>query len=1007
MADSKVSQLTAATTPLAGTELVYLVQGGNSRRATAQDIAGLVPGADLTYDAATRLLSSSTGADVTLPVATASLPGLMAAADKALTDALIAAGVTAAGSVVTIPHIHGDLAGSVYIHVKNTSGGQLVKGTPVRVTGAVGDTTTLEVAAADATTVGTMPAIGILGDTLANNGTGHAVVGGELTGLATGSYSIGQALYVASGGGLTGTKPTIGTVQQVAIVGRVHASTGSVTVTIGAQLSPNWDTAYSERLRWDGGATGLDAATGRASLGLGGAATLNVGTTAGTVAAGDDSRITGALSAATAATTYQPLDSDLTSIAALTTTAFGRSLLTQADAPATRSTLGLGSLATQSGTFSGTSSGTNTGDVTLAASVADVLSVSGQELQADDPGADRLVFWDDSAGKLTHLTLGTNLTITGTTLDAAGGSTDLGYTASTRLLTSSTGADVTLPLATTSDPGLMAAADKAKLDGVAAGATANSTDAQLRDRSTHTGTQSASTITGLATVATTGAYADLTGKPTIPAAADAAPLALGAAAAIGTSTDYAREDHVHARPSASDIGAAASGAITGSGLTMATARLLGRSTASTGAVEEISVGSGLSLSGGTLSATGGGGGGLTHFVESESTASPNATVPVDALTATDASYTNIDVAIVAKGTGALLAQVPDGTTAGGNKRGTRAIDWQRARSSPSQVASANASAIGGGTENTASGAASVVSGGQLCTASANWSAIAGGHSNTASSSYSFVGGGLNNTAQTNTHATVCGGNGNTASGLYAFVGGGNANSATASRAVVIGGDTNSCSGSHTLIGGGYNHNASGSYSFMGGGVSNVISSNYSGICGGSNNTANGENSFISGGSYGNTRSITGYHVFPACSAPISSAAGRTQSALLLLGRQTTDATATVLTSNTSAAGTTNQVILPNNSAYSFSGEVIAGVTGAGDTARWTINGAIKRGASAATTAMVGTPTVTMTHNDAGAAAWTVAVTADTTNGGIKVEVTGAASTTIRWVCKINTTEMTF
>ena len=239
MADSKVSQLTAATTPLAGTELVYLVQGGNSRRATAQAIASLVPGTDLSYDAATRLLASSTGADVTLPVATASLPGLMAAADKALTDALIAAGVAAAGSVVTIPHIHGDLAGSVYIHVKNTSGGQLVKGTPVRVTGAVGDTTTLEVAAADATTAGTMPAIGILSDTLANNATGHAVVGGELTGLATGSYSIGQALYVASGGGLTGARPTSGTVQQVAIVGRVHASTGSVTVTIGAQLSPN------------------------------------------------------------------------------------------------------------------------------------------------------------------------------------------------------------------------------------------------------------------------------------------------------------------------------------------------------------------------------------------------------------------------------------------------------------------------------------------------------------------------------------------------------------------------------------------------------------------------------------------------------------------------------------------------------------------------------------------------------------------------------------------------
>jgi hypothetical protein len=162
-----------------------------------------------------------------------------------------------------------------------------------------------------------------------------------------------------------------------------------------------------------------------------------------------------------------------------------------------------------------------------------------------------------------------------------------------------------------------------------------------------------------------------------------------------------------------------------------------------------------------------------------------------------------------------------------------------------------------------------------------------------------------------------------------------------------------------------------------------------------------------GGARGTTRSIVGYHVFPACNVPIANTDGITQSALLLLARETTNATATVLTSNTSAASTTNQVILPNNSAYSFSGEVIAGVTGAGDTARWTINGAIKRGANAASTTMVGTATVTMTHNDAGAAAWLVAVTADTTNGGIKVEVTGAAATTIRWVCRISTVEMTY
>jgi hypothetical protein len=58
---------------------------------------------------------------------------------------------------------------------------------------------------------------------------------------------------------------------------------------------------------------------------------------------------------------------------------------------------------------------------------------------------------------------------------------------------------------------------------------------------------------------------------------------------------------------ASDLGAAASGSITTSGLTQATARILGRTSSSTGAVEEIQIGSGLSLSAGELSATSSGG----------------------------------------------------------------------------------------------------------------------------------------------------------------------------------------------------------------------------------------------------------------------------------------------------------------------------------------------------------------------------------------------------------------
>lgn len=44
---------------------------------------------------------------------------------------------------------------------------------------------------------------------------------------------------------------------------------------------------------------------------------------------------------------------------------------------------------------------------------------------------------------------------------------------------------------------IMTAAERTKLAGIATGATANATDAQLRDRATHTGTQAIATVTGL------------------------------------------------------------------------------------------------------------------------------------------------------------------------------------------------------------------------------------------------------------------------------------------------------------------------------------------------------------------------------------------------------------------------------------------------------------------------------------------------------------------------------
>ena len=271
------------------------------------------------------------------------------------------------------------------------------------------------------------------------------------------------------------------------------------------------------------------------------------------------------------------------------------------------------------------------------------------------------------------------------------------------------------------------------------------------------------------------------------------------------------------------------------------------------------------------------------------------------------------------------------------------------------------------------------------------------------------------------HGVVVGGGNNQATGSYSFIGGGgdagssgNRNVASGDWSVVVGGRSNTASGQGSFVGGGgyyagivFANTASGAHSTIAGGLSNSTSGLGGFIGGGYANVANGNYSSIVGGARSITRGIDGYVTFGPHVNPISDSNGVSQTSILIVARQTTDATATVLTSNTSAASTTNQVILPNNSAYYFRGEVISGVTGGGNTKGWFIEGVIKRGANAASTALVGTPTVTSSYADAGASTWTIALTADTTNGGLAVTFTGQAGTTIRTVCRINTVEMTY
>ena len=297
---------------------------------------------------------------------------------------------------------------------------------------------------------------------------------------------------------------------------------------------------------------------------------------------------------------------------------------------------GLGSLATQSGTFSGASSGTNTGDQTITltgevtgsgtgsfAATVDNAAVIGKVLSGYTSGAGTVAATDSILQAIQKLNGN----------DAA-------------FLTSATAATTYQPL-------------KANLT-----ALGNNNPAYYLARANHTGTQAAATITGLGSLATqsgtfsgassgtntgdqtitltgevtgsgTGSFAATvdnaavigkvlsgytSGAGTVAATDsilqaiqklngnDAAFLTSATAAttyqplkanltALGNNNPayyLARANHT-----GTQAGSTVTGALTASGMTMATARILGRSTASTGAVEEFAL-LGLAFNGANL-----------------------------------------------------------------------------------------------------------------------------------------------------------------------------------------------------------------------------------------------------------------------------------------------------------------------------------------------------------------------------------------------------------------------
>jgi hypothetical protein len=152
------------------------------------------------------------------------------------------------------------------------------------------------------------------------------------------------------------------------------------------------------------------------------------------------------------------------------------------------------------------------------------------------------------------------------------------------------------------------------------------------------------------------------------------------------------------------------------------------------------------------------------------------------------------------------------------------------------------------------------------------------------------------------------------------------------------------------------------------------------------------------GDYSTTRGVSGAK---AWASGRFAATGDAQSGFHTLRVQTTDATPTVLTSDGAAASATNIPIMADDHAVRVRVEIVARKDQS-TVACYESSALFTRGTGAASVVREYINSESAFEDDS---TWNINIVADTTNGGINVEVTGKAAMTIKWFATVWTQEV--